>query len=142
QIAEHHPLRESSAWLPYQRSREQQAPLPDSGFHALAPYPLQGLGVETLPVGAFLALVTDNSHEQSVVYRPQRPALVLTWGPCHAAVQQCLHRLGREQANLESERCVRPVEELMTISPDACPRCSAPVIDPSGEVAMFVDEAT
>ena len=49
--------------------------------------------------------------------------------------------LRSQQSNLKSPRCSRPVEELPEEPPDACPPCSAPVVDLLREFAIFVDKA-
>ncbi|CAB1102245.1 unnamed protein product [Ectocarpus sp. CCAP 1310/34] len=55
------------------------ASLSDRGFNALAFDPLQRLGVRELSVDVFLALVPDDSKEQSMLYRPQRLIVAAEW---------------------------------------------------------------
>ncbi len=75
----------------------------NSGLHALAPDSLQGPGVGELPVRTLLAPVSNDSKEQPVVCRPQQLVVFVAGGLGHAPVQQGLHRLCLEQANLESK---------------------------------------
>ena len=92
--------------------------------------------VRSHPLVWSLALCSDETKHDSVVYGAEFGILFLTKGPRTASIQEGLDYLGLHHSGLDGERDFRLVVEPEVL-PDAHPACAGPSGDFNGHARYF-----
>ena len=88
-----------------------------------------------------LAMCSDDTKQDSVVYGAEFGVVFLAKGSHTASIQEGLDCLHLNHSGLERERDFRLVVELPSVPPDAHPACAGPSGDFKGHVRDFGNSA-